>query len=1126
VFQESFGLRHYSTVFTKKRFIEYEGEAVSNSGSCGPCNYMIRFLLCALAYYVCVVPSWRVFGQATTFAGNAQHASVYTAPAQNLNSIKWTTTIDHNNTGALAHYGSPLVTNANTVLIPVKTLNDGFRVDAFNGATPAFKYSVMSDYRLPAHNWIPTYNPCIATGDFGTRMYYAGAGGTIWHIDNVDTNMPTSPVRDVFYTSLASYNANATNYNNTIFVNTPLTADFAGNVYFGFRIQGTAPAPLNTTQSGFARIDPAGNGIYVLAGFAANDILIDLDSHNVAPALDNNESTIYVVAKSSSLGNYAYLLGLKPTTLETKFSILLRDPRNGNFAGVPDNGTASPMVAPDGDVYFGVFANPNNGSRGFLLHFNADLSITKTPGAFGWDYTAGIVPAGMVPSYTGASSYLLFCKYNDYAFGDGTGVNRVALLDPTETQLDPHATAPGLVEMREVLTVIGPTPDAGLPAFPNAVKEWCINAPAVNPATNAVLFDNEDGHMYHWNLATNSLDQAVALTAGLGQPYVPTVIGPDGTVYSLNGGNFFALGSTPGVTITMNSSSQDLRNTVFGDSITFTANVSSGPPVPTGTITFQDLSNNGTTPVVTTLAANVPLSANGQASFTTSSLAAGGSNLGNHFITATYNGDQNHPTSSMTMVQKVHANASTTVLTSSATASMSGQAVTFTATTSAVPLAAGTPTGMVTFQDGRTVIGQVPLNGSGVASITKSDLSAGGHAIRASYVSDTKFAASSGSLVQLVQNGVTLQLSQHTLSVDEGVGTLTVTVARTGNASAAATVEYKTLDDPAAVRCDTINGTAYARCDYATTEDTLTFAPGETTKTFSIPLVNDAFVEGSETFMIALSNPTGATLGAPATATVAISDNETVNGPNPIFSTPFFVRQHYLDFLSREPEAGEPWTALLNGCSDLNNNPACDRLTVSAAFFGSPEFQLKGYFVYRFHKLAFNRLPAYTEIASEMRMVTGQTPQEVFQKKAAFTAGFIQQTEFANTYNPLTNPQYVTTLMGRYGLMQITTPDPAAPDGLTKITFTTNDLSNRLSGIGGTLTRAQVLRAIADSDQVFQAEFNQAFVAMQYYGYLRRTPETTGYTAWLNYLNSNPGDFRTMVNGFMNSVEYRLRFGP
>src|SRR6185436_18134341 len=170
----------------------------------------------------------------------------------------------------------------------------------------------------------------------------------------------------------------------------------------------------------------------------------------------------------------------------------------------------------------------NNGSRGFLLRFSGDLTVTKTPGAFGWDYTAGIVPASMVPSYTGPSPYLLFSKYNDYPFADGSGVNRVALLDPNATQLDPHSSASGMVEMREVLTVNGPTPDANALSiqYPYAVREWCINTAAVNPATNSIFTPSEDGYIYRWNLATNSLSQAVQLTEGILEPYVPTVIGP------------------------------------------------------------------------------------------------------------------------------------------------------------------------------------------------------------------------------------------------------------------------------------------------------------------------------------------------------------------------------------------------------------------------------------------------------------------------------------------------------------------------------------------------------------------------------------------------------------------------
>ena len=151
---------------------------------------------------------------------------------------------------------------------------------------------------------------------------------------------------------------------------------------------------------------------------------------------------------------------------------------------------------------------------------------------------------------------------------------------------------------------------------------------------------------------------------------------------------------------------------------------------------------------------------------------------------------------------------------------------------------------------------------------------------------------------------------------------------------------------------------------------------------------------------------------------------------------------------------------------------------------------MKGFFVYRFYKLAFNRLPLYSEIVVDMRAVTGTTPAETFQKKATFTNNFVVRTEFVNLFNGQTNTQYVNTLMGRYSLTSITTPDPANPDGANKVTLTTADLINRLNGVGGTLTRAQVLRAIADSDQVGVAEANQGFVAMQYYGYLRRTPDT------------------------------------
>jgi hypothetical protein len=699
----------------------------------------------------------------SSFAGNAQHTANYSATAQNLNAVHWTTSIDLNNNGGFAHYGAPVLTPANTIFVPVKTgATSGFKINAFNGGTGAAIYSLSPDYIAPSSQWIVPYQPVLASNSVETRLYYPGAGGTVYYIDNVDSASHGAPVQQVFYTTLTNYQANASGFNSTVFIDTPITADSSGNIFFGFRVQGTAPAPLNTTQSGYARIDPNGVGTYVLAATAAGDSNIAFDTHNAGPAASNDQSTVYVVVKSASAdSSYSYLLGLDATTLTTKYKVFLKDPR-GNNATILDISTASPMVGPDNDVYFGIYGNPANGSRGFLLHFSSDLTVEKAPGGFGWDYTPGIVPAGMIPSYTGPSSYLLLTKYNNYANAgndSADGVNRVAVLDPNSTEVDAHASSNGMLIMREVLTVIGPTADKEnrSASLPYAVREWCINTPGVNPATNSVFFPSEDGNLYRWNLATNSLDQFVTLNAGLGEPYVPTIVGPDGTLFTLNGGTLSAVGSLNGVGVALTSSMPDVRNVVVGQSLTFpvsVTNTGNSGIRPTGTVTLTDTVYYVPSPGVldhttTTLASNLALDTNGNANVTTSALTAD-----KHFITVSYSGDSNFSAGNSSLIQFVHASASTTTLSSSPNPSTPGQQVTFTATVAAVPPGSGTPTGQVTFEDGTTVIGQVPVNASGIATFSTSSLAAGSHTMSAVYASDTNFAASSGSRVQSVQNPV------------------------------------------------------------------------------------------------------------------------------------------------------------------------------------------------------------------------------------------------------------------------------------------------------------------------------------------------------------------------------------
>jgi Tol biopolymer transport system component len=231
---------------------------------------------------------------------------------------------------------------------------------------------------------------------------------------------------------------------------------------------------------------------------------------------------------------------------------------------------------------------------------------------------------------------------------------------------------------------------------------------------------------------------------------------------------------------------------------------------------------------------------------------------------------------------------------------------------------------------------------------------------------------------------------------------------------------------------------------------------------------------------------------------------------NPIDDTPFFVRQQYLDFLNREPDAGgfNAWVNLLNNCPNRLNDPSCDRITVSAAFFGSPEFQQRGAFAMRFYIAAFGRLPTYREFLRDMSALGGATSAEALANRARFPDDFVQRDAFHAIYDSLSNAAYVDRLIANAGV--------SLPNR--------NQLVADLDA--GTKTRAQVLREVVDTTQFVQAAFNRTFVLAEYFGYLRRDPEPAGFNAWLNYLNANPNDFRTMVRGFVDSIEYRARFGP
>lgn len=479
-------------------------------------------------------------------AGDFMHHATSPAPTQALQRVLWSRPVDlapqYSGDTLLIHYGSPLITHNNVIIWPTKTgATDGFRIEGHEALTGKWMYAMTTDYSLPSgSSWIPSCGPALSNDGI---LYVPAGGGTVFkRADPEHSNMPS--YRQVFYGG-SNFFGNKTLYSGAVKINTPLTVDGRGNVWYGFRTFGTTPdrTPIGTPAllSGIAKLSPSGGGQWK----SAVDMTGDADSAsitmNCAPALSADSGTVYVVVRRASGGGY--LVGLNTYTLATRYKVRLKDPANGADALLTNQSSASPMVGTDGDVYFGVLSNSPHNSRGYLLHFNSTLATVKTPGSFGWDITPTWVPASAVPSYHGASPYLIITKYNNYAgAGSGDGANRMALLDPNASQPD---FISGIPVMQEVLTVLGPLPDpAHTGTFPNAVYEWCVNTTAFDPATNSALVNSEDGHLYRWNLATNTLSQSVLLDGPRGQAYTPTITGPTGIVYAINNAKIFAVGAS------------------------------------------------------------------------------------------------------------------------------------------------------------------------------------------------------------------------------------------------------------------------------------------------------------------------------------------------------------------------------------------------------------------------------------------------------------------------------------------------------------------------------------------------------------------------------------------------------
>ena len=283
-------------------------------------------------------------------------------------------------------------------------------------------------------------------------------------------------------------------------------------------------------------------------------------------------------------------------------------------------------------------------------------------------------------------------------------------------------------------------------------------------------------------------------------------------------------------------------------------------------------------------------------------------------------------------------------------------------------------------------------------------------------------------------------------------------------------------------------------------------------------------------------------VGARSIASVAIFDDDLApptSNPLDNADARFFVRQHYLDFLNREPDSPglSFWSDQITSCGTNQECLEVRRINVSAAFFLSIEFQETGYLVYRMYKAAYGNIPnepvpvRYTEFLPDSQQIAlgvvvgvGDWQTTLENNKQAFALNFVSRSRFATAYPTTLIPdQFVDALYANAGVV------PSAAERTSII----GEFGTALN-TSSIPARARALRRVAENQALNQQELNNAFVLMEYFGYLRRNPSDPpdtdfgGYNFWLGKLNQFNGNFITaeMVKSFIVSGEYRQRFGP
>jgi hypothetical protein len=269
-------------------------------------------------------------------------------------------------------------------------------------------------------------------------------------------------------------------------------------------------------------------------------------------------------------------------------------------------------------------------------------------------------------------------------------------------------------------------------------------------------------------------------------------------------------------------------------------------------------------------------------------------------------------------------------------------------------------------------------------------------------------------------------------------------------------------------------------------------------------------------YSIKLQSNSGETAFVPGALT--IDPGVASSAANPIDDFRFFITRHYIDLLGREPDEAtvEKFSAQFSQCGSRSDCLRTRRLDISTSLLVQNELPKTGVFLHGLYAVGLGRRPRFAEYENDRNAINNYNA-EIDASRLALALTFVQRREFERKYpSTMKAGEFVDQLL--IAISQNASVDLKA------------ERATLIGLFDGTKAgRAAILARTISQPSVVDAEYNQAFVLVQYFSYLRRDPDETGFNFWVNALKSkplrDPDSARSMVCAFLTSSEFQNRFG-